>query len=129
MKIHYKKKRLNIIFILGVLCLAYGISNVTFDEKPNWKDYAWFVISGIYIISYFYQKSEKYLTIENGTIKQNWPFGKEVNLTEIRIIKHFAGDYILKSDKTQLKINAQLIDKKSLADLKTELEKLNVEWH
>ncbi|MFO7672216.1 MAG: hypothetical protein R6V74_00755, partial [Lutibacter sp.] len=107
----------------------YAITNITSDEKPNWKDYAWFVISGIYIISYFYQKSEKYLTIENGIIKQNWPFGKELNLTEIKGIKHFAGDYILKSDKKQLKINAQLIDEKSLSALKTELEKLNAEWY
>ncbi|MFO7672708.1 MAG: hypothetical protein R6V74_03270, partial [Lutibacter sp.] len=84
MKIHYKKKRLNINLILGLLWLAYAITNITSDEKPNWKDYAWFVISGIYIISYFYQKSEKYLTIENGIIKQNWPFGKELNLTEIK---------------------------------------------
>jgi len=50
-------------------------------------------------------------------------------LTEIKRIKHFAGDYILKSDKTQLTINTQLIDEKSLLDIKTEMKKLNVEWN
>jgi len=129
MKISYKKKQLNINLIFGVIWLAYGILTVAFDEKPNWIDYGWFVFSGIYFTAYFYQKKEKYLTIENGTIKQNWPFGKKINLKEIKIIKHFAGDYILKSDKTKLTINTQLIDEKSLVDLKTELKKLNAEWN
>lgn len=99
MKIPYKKKQLNINLIFGIIWLAYGILTVAFDEKPNWKDYGWFVFSGIYFMTYFYQKSEKYLTIENGIIKQNGPFGKKINLSDIKIIKHFAGDYILKSDK------------------------------
>jgi len=36
------------------------------------------------------------LTIENGIINVNGPFGKKLNLTEIKRIKKFAGDYIRK---------------------------------
>ena len=95
----------------------------------NWFDYGWFVFSGIYLIIYFYQKKEKYLTLENGFINQNWPFGKKMNLNEIKRIRHFAGDYILKSENKELTINIQLIDEESLLELKTELKKLNAEWN
>ncbi len=55
-------------------------------------------------------------------------FGKKLNLTEIKSIKKFAGDYILKTDNKELTINTQMIDSNSLTDLNTELEKLDVEW-
>jgi hypothetical protein len=47
----------------------------------------------------FYQRQNKYLTIENGFIKENSPFGKKINLTDIKQIKKFAGDYIIKNRK------------------------------
>ena len=78
---------------------------------------------------YFYEYFNQYLTIENGIVKTNSPFGKKMNLTEIKRIKKFAGDYILKTDKAELTINTQIIDPNSLAELNTELEKLNVEWN
>ena len=83
----------------------------------------------MYLGLYFYQKNYKYLTIENGIINVNGPFGKKLNLTEIKRIKKFAGDYILKTDKKELTINTQIIDPNSLAELNAELEKLNVEWN
>ena len=98
------------------------------NENPIWFDYIWFLLSGFYLLVYFYQKKEKYLTIENGIIKQNWPFGKKMNLNEIKRIRHFAGEYILKSELEKMKINIDLIDVQSLSVLKTELKKLNVEW-
>jgi len=68
------------------------------------------------------------LTIENGIIKVNSPFGKKLNLIEIKRIKKFAGDYILKTDEKELAINTQIINPSSLAELNAVLEKLNVEW-
>jgi hypothetical protein len=78
------------------------------------------------LIIYFYQKKEKYLTLENGIIKQNWPFGKKMN--EIKRIRHFAEEYTLKPELQIMKINIDLIEEESLSELKTELKKLNVEW-
>ena len=91
-------------------------------------DYVWLVFSGIYLVLYFYQKNEKYLTIKNGVIKQNWPLGKEMNLNDIKQIRHFAGEYILKSETEKIAINIDLIDGRSIEELKTELKKLNVDW-
>ena len=128
MRIRYKKKQVNVNLFLGLIWLANGIVQTGFNENVGWYNYFWFLFSGIYLIIYFYQKKEKYLTLENGIIKQNWPFGKRMNLNEIKRIRHFAGDYILKSENKELTINIQLIDEESLLDLKMELKKLNAEW-
>jgi hypothetical protein len=128
MKIGYKKRHLNVNLIFGLFWLLWFFIGVFGKEEPNWTDYGWIVISLMYLGMYFYQKNYNYLTIENGFIKQNWPFGKKMNLNEIKGIKHFAGEYILKSELKKMKINIQLINEESLLELKTELKKLDVEW-
>lgn len=128
MKIGYKKRHLNVNLIFGLIWLVWFFIGVFGKEEPNWTDYGWIVISLMYLGMYFYQKNYNYLTIENGFIKQNWPFGKKMNLNEIKRIRHFAGEYILKSELKKMKINIQLINEESLLELKTELKKLDVEW-
>ena len=129
MRIGYKKKHMNINLIFGLVWLVWFFLGILTKDEPNWTDYGWIVISAMYLIVFFYQRQNKYLTIENGVIKENDPFGKKLNLTEIKRIKKFAGDYILKTDKKELTINTQIIDPNSLAELNSELEKLNAEWN
>lgn len=129
MKIGYKKRHLNVNLILGIVWLVFGLLGIFTKEDPYWTDYGLLVISMLYLALYFYQKQNKYLTIENGIIIVNGSFGKKINLTEIRQIKKFAGDYIIKTDKKELTINTQIIDPKSLTELNAELEKLKVEWN
>ncbi|WP_026778056.1 hypothetical protein [Polaribacter sp. Hel_I_88] len=129
MRIRYKKKQVNLNLYLGIIWFANGIVQTVFNENSSWFDYFWFLLSGTYLIIYFYQKKEKYLTVENGIIKQNWPLGKKMKLNEIKRIKHFAGEYILKSELKKMKINISLIEEESLSELKSELKKLNVEWN
>ena len=128
MRIRYKKKQVNLNLFLGIVWLANAIVQTIINENQSWFDYIWYLLSGFYFITYFYQKKEKYLTIENGIIKQNWPFGKKLNLIEIKRIRHFAGEYIIKTELNEMKINIGLIDEESLSDLKSELKKLNAEW-
>lgn len=128
MKIGYKKRQMNINLIFGLIWLVWFFIGILTKDKPNWTDYGWIVISAMYLSVYFYQRQNKYLTIENGFIKDNSPFGKKINLTDIKQIKKFAGDYIIKTEITELTINTQVIDPNSLAELNNELNKLNVEW-
>ena len=51
-----------------------------------------------------------------------------MDLSEIKSIKHFAGEYILRTDKRKMKIDISSIEKSSLLDLKGELKKLDVKW-
>jgi hypothetical protein len=129
MRIEYKKRHLNIFIILGIVMLAIGILNLDYDRENRWTDYGQIVFAILYLVLFIYQKQNKYLTIKNGILKINGSFGKKVNLTEIKRIKKFAGDYIIKTDKKELTINTQIIDPKSLTELNAELEKLNVEWN
>ena len=129
MKIAFKQRHLNASLIFGLIWSVWFFVGVFGKEEPNWTDYGWIFISLMYLGLYFYQKNYKYLTIENGIINVNGPFGKKLNLTEIKRIKKFAGDYILKTDKSELTINTQIIDPTSLNELNSELEKLNVEWY
>ena len=127
MRIGYKKRHMYINLIFGLVWLVWFFIGILTKDEPNWTDYGWIVISAMYLIGYFYQRQNKYLTIENGIIKINSPFGKKLNLTEVKRIKKFAGDYILKTDSTELRINTELIEENSLAELNTVLEKLNLE--
>jgi len=129
MKIQYKKRQLNFNLIFGIIWLTYFLIQLISDKEIHWIDYGWILISLAYFGIYFYQKKYKYVSIENGILTVNGPLGKKLNLTEIKRIKKFAGDYILKSDKKDLTINTQIIDPNSLAELNAELEKLNVEWN
>jgi hypothetical protein len=102
---------------------------LNYSGRNLWIDYGFLVLGIFYLILYFYQKQYKYLRIENEIINVNGPFGKRLNLIEIKRIKKFAGDYILKTDKLELTINTQIIDPNSLAELNAEFEKMNVEWN
>ncbi|WP_179316658.1 hypothetical protein [Winogradskyella undariae] len=129
MKIHYKKKQTSINLITGTVWLVVAIIQTLFIDKSfNWYNSGWYLISSVYFIIYYNQKKGKYLTIENGIIKENFPFGKKLNLSEIKKIKVFTGDYILKTGKKELTINTLLIDQASLERLKEVLHKLNVDW-
>lgn len=126
MKIQYKKKHLNHNLIFGILWMTISLLGIFAKENPYWTDYGFLIISFLYLGTYFYGKRNKYLTIKNGQISVNKPFGKKIILTEIKQIKKKSGDYILKTDKTELTINTQIIDEKSLAKLNCELEKLEL---
>jgi hypothetical protein len=121
MKISYKKRQMNINLIFGLIWLIWFFIGILTKDKTNWTDYGWLVISAMYLINYFYQRQNKYLTIENGFIKMNTPFGKKINLNEIKQIKKFAGDYIIKTEKTELIINMQIIEPNSIVVLEAEL--------
>ena len=128
MKIQFKKRQLNFNLIFGIIWFIYFFVKLYFNDKLHWIDYGWILISLAYFGTYFYQKKYKYVSIENGILAVNGPFGKKLNLAEIKRIKKFAGDYIIKTDKKELTINTQIIDPNALTELNAELEKLNVEW-
>lgn len=127
MKIRFTKKQFNNYLVFGVLWLILGIYLLTL-ESGNFFYFGYVIIGLLYLGGYIFMKNRQYLTIEDGVITKNNLFPKKIDLIEITKIKKFAGDYILKTNNGELTINTRLIDKKSLADLDTVLEKLDVEW-
>ena len=126
MKIRFTKKRLKHYLIFGILWLVFGTTAVIFDSE-NVFNYVHLIIGILYFGTYLFENNKQYLTIENGIISKNHLIPKKINLNEIRRINKFAGDYILKTDSTELRINTELIEEKSLEELHTLLDNLNLE--
>ena len=78
---------------------------MTYVEEHLSMTYFWMAFSVLCIINYYFQKTYQYLSIENGIIKINEPFGKKLKLYEIQKIKKNTGDYILKTGYKELTIN------------------------
>jgi len=125
-KIRFTKKRLKHYLIFGIIWLVLGITAVIFNSD-NVFNYGYLIIGILYFGTYLFENNKQYLTIENGIISKNHLIPKKINLNDIKRIKKFAGDYILKTDSTELRINTQLIEENSLAELNTVLENLNLE--
>jgi hypothetical protein len=112
--------------IFGIIWLVFGTTAVIINSE-NVFNYGYIIMGILYLGTYLFENNKHYLTIENGTISKNHLIPKKINLNEIKRVKKFAGDYILKTDSTELRINTELIEEKSLAELNTVLENLNLE--
>jgi hypothetical protein len=128
MTIPYKKKYVITTLIFGVVWLTLGLLNLNYNDENRWFDYGYLVIGLLYMVLYIYQKQVKYLSINHGVLKLHGDFGKKVVLADVKVIKTFAGDYILKTDDKTLTINTQIIDPLALKELQIVLEALNVTW-
>ena len=126
MKILYNKKRRKYELFQGIFWILIFILGVLFSYRKNVFFYLYLIMGLIHI--YLHLKVKHYLSIENNIIKQNYIFGKKINLSEIKSIKHFAGEYILRTDKRKMRIDIGSIEKSSLAELIDELKKLDVQW-
>lgn len=123
MKIPYKKKHQRLNLIGGIVWLVHFIFLMYSEGPSNYLNFIWLLLALGYFGIYFWDRREKFLTIEDGIIKQNWPFGKQVKLDEIKRIRYFAGDYTITTKNGEMKINTHLLDQDYFQILKEELEK------
>jgi hypothetical protein len=128
MKIRFKKKRLYINLILGLLWIGIVVFSLLEDASLRWTDYGYLVAGIVYLGHYLYDINNQYLTIENGSIRKNvlYGFGKKINVNEINRIEKYGGDYIIRTLEKELKINTGLIEEKSLEEFNEILKKLNL---
>lgn len=114
--------------MFGIVWAGLGVFKVLEGNNLSWSGYLYLVIGLLFIGNYLYCLKNQYLTIENGTIRKNVLYGfvKKVNLKEIKLIKKFASDYIIKTETKQLKIHTEAIEEKSLSELNRILTELNV---
>ena len=126
MKILYSKKSRKYELFQGLFWILLFVLGLLFSDRKNIFFYLYLLMGLIHI--YLYLKVKYYLSIENNIIKQNYIFGKKIDLSEIKSIKHFAGEYILRTDTRKMTINTSWVDQSSLIDLKGELKKLDAQW-
>ena len=125
MKILYSKKRRKYELFQGLFWILLFVLGLLSDRK-NVFFYLYLIMGLIHI--YLYLKVKYYLSIENNLIKQNYIFGKKIDLSEIKSIKHFAGEYILRTDTRKMRIDIGSVEKSSHAELRDELKKLDIQW-
>ncbi|MAD96536.1 MAG: hypothetical protein CMB99_04330 [Flavobacteriaceae bacterium] len=124
MKIPYKKQHQRFNLFLGIIWLIHFLFNLYEDKELRLFNVMWLILSIIYLSMYFYNRKAKYLTIENGIIKQNVLFGTYVKIDDITNIKYFAGEYTLSTKSGGMKINTHHIDPEYFEVLKNELLKI-----
>jgi hypothetical protein len=128
MKIDFTKKHLNLNIIYTLFFSIIGGFSILFTDADPWTLVLFILLPIGNFLGYFYQKQYQYLTIENGSIRTNHLFRKEVQLSAIKTIEKYAGSYILKTDTKKLRIDTTIIAPNSLTKLDAALEKLNIEW-
>ncbi len=126
MKILYSKKSRKYDLFYTIFCLLIGILSLFFCETNHIFIYLYVPLGLISL--YRYIKVKYYLIIEKGVLKQNYIFGKKMDMIKIISIEHYAGEYILRTDTGKMKINISWVDQSSLIHLKGELKKLDVKW-
>ena len=106
-KLRYNIKNQRYYIIAGGLfILLAGIELIASNEIRYFN----ITLALLYIAPYFYHKKVPFLTIQNGVFKQNWWFGKSIDSKDINEIKYFAGEYIIRSQKKELRIDTHIID-------------------
>ena len=126
MKILYSKKKRKYDLFQGIFWILLFVLGILFSDRKNVFFYLNLIMGLVHI--YLYLKVKYYLIIEKDVLKQNYIFGKKMELSDIKSIKHFAGEYILRTDTRKMRIDIGSIDQSSLLDLKGELKKLDVQW-
>ena len=106
-KLRYNiKKQRYYIIAGGLFILLAGIELIASNEIRYFN----ITLALLYIAPYFYHKKVPFLTIQKGVLKQNWWFGKSIDSKDINEIKYFAGEYIIRSQKKELRIDTHIID-------------------
>jgi hypothetical protein len=123
MKINFTKKQLHLNLIYALLFSITGLFFLL-RAPDTWMLVVALLLPISFVLKYVYQKKYQYGTIENGNIRKNKLFRKEVHLSEIRTIEKYAGSYILKTDTKKLTIDTTIIAPNSLVELNAALEKL-----
>lgn len=128
MRTKHKKSIVYINLFIAIIWLSNGAYQAFFDENPDWTVSIWFLLSAGYFMLFAIQKQGTYVVSKDGYLKENWPFGKKILLSDIKEIRTFTGDYTLKTEHKELTLNMQQIQPESIAALKVELDKLDVKW-
>jgi hypothetical protein len=123
MKINFTKKQLHLNLIYALLFLITGMPFL-FRAPDTWMLVVALLLPISFVLKYVYQKKYQYVTIENGSIRKNNLFKKEVQLSAIKTIEKYAGSYILRTNTQKLRIDTTMIAPNSLLELNAELEKL-----
>ena len=82
MKILYNKKRHKYELFQGIFWILLFVLGILFSDRKNVFFYLYLIMGLIHI--YLHLKVKYYLIIEKDVLKQNYIFGKKMELSEIK---------------------------------------------
>ncbi|PNW29200.1 hypothetical protein BKP44_04430 [Formosa algae] len=123
-KIRYKKRKLNMNLIAGVIWSIIAILNIVFKDKSqiSFLTFGWIILAVLYLGLYFVQRFTAYMTIENNVISKLIPLPRHIAIQDITEIKKFKHGYKIISDGKTLAINTEMINEDDLITLNTYLD-------
>jgi hypothetical protein len=124
MNILHNQSQLNRLLILGILYIIVGLLSIATSAKLYLSGLTGIGI--IYVAQYFYTKNRAYVILTENTVSTNGLFKKEIEVKDIKSMKYFAGDYIIKSAGKEIIIDTNLVDKESQTKLKSYFENLKL---
>ena len=125
MKILHNQSKLNRILFLGIGYIIIGLISLATSTELYFSGFA--LIGIIYVLQYFYTKNRAYVILLENSIRSNGIFKKEIEIKNVKSIKYFAGDYIIKSAEKEIVIDTNLVDKESQSNLKNYFENLKLQ--
>lgn len=126
MIIPYSKKSDKREIGLGFLYILIGIGYALIEAEEI--IFYLFILTGIlYFATVVYKKKHPYLQVNNGILKKSDLIPKKIELSKIKRIKEFAGEYTLFSAEKKLKIHRYLISKDSRQEFDSFIESLNLQ--
>ena len=125
MKILHNQSKLNRILFLGIGYIIIGLISLATSTELYFSGFA--LIGIIFVLQYFYTKNRAYVILLENSIRSNGIFKKEIEIKNVKSIKYFAGDYIIKSAEKEIVIDTNLVDKESQSNLKNYFENLKLQ--
>ena len=111
--------------MLGVLFSLMGILKISEGSADSLNYFQ--LTLGLFMIGIFlFESYNQYLRIEKGRLTKYSFRRRSLELSEVEVIRKFAGDYILYSRGNKLKINSELVSKSQKAELENLLRSLEV---
>ena len=120
-KLKYTKRTFKTYLFMGLGFFALGFLGTVFDSISTYN----YIIAALYLFGAYYYSNYPMIEISESEIKENWWFGKRIALKDIREIKYFAGDYIVKSQTQELgicKSQLSIEDQQLLTDFLRQFE-------
>lgn len=126
--IQLKRRRHYFHLFIGFIWLIVAISSILVNETLHWIDCLYFIISLIYFAHFLYDQKHEYLIIKEGILKPNRLYGNKHNVLEKDIIsiQKKWNEYIISTGKNEVKLNIELIEKKSLDKLQAFFKSLGL---
>lgn len=120
--VRYSWRVLTFYGLIGINNLLWGVLNSLSDTGNDWISFGFLFLGGICLVAAVWVWHTPYLYIQAETLIQPGWSTKRIPLKDLGSVRNFAGDLILESGKTHIRLDKHTARKEDLLALKEYLE-------